>query len=166
MSENFIVYPDKTKLFISIIVCAAFISLGFCLLLIGKKEIFLIAVGSSAIIFFGLCTSFFIYKLVSNKPLLIISEKGIYENSSYISIGFIPWNEIEKVYIHEYMKQKMIGIETVDKKYVISRAKGFKRMLILMNKGLIKSQVNIPQGIFKISLEEIYKKILDTRGVK
>jgi hypothetical protein len=34
-----------------------------------------------------------IKKLASNQPAIIISDNGIFENSSIISVGFIQWND-------------------------------------------------------------------------
>ncbi|WP_026478112.1 hypothetical protein, partial [Alkaliphilus transvaalensis] len=42
-----------------------------------------------------------IIEYILKKPALIINEKGIYDNISYVRLGHISWDEIERVYPYE-----------------------------------------------------------------
>jgi hypothetical protein len=44
---------------------------------------------------------FYINKWVRGKPAYIINSKGIWDNSSVLSIGWIEWGKIEEIRIHE-----------------------------------------------------------------
>jgi hypothetical protein len=53
--------------------------------------------GLAGIIFFGFVGFYLLKKLFNKKPGLIISNSGIVDNSSGISVGFIPWSDIKEI---------------------------------------------------------------------
>jgi hypothetical protein len=50
--------------------------------------------------FFGLCTAFCLWRLVSGRPVLVVDERGISHATSITPTRFLPWTEIERVYEH------------------------------------------------------------------
>lgn len=170
-SNDYVIFPSTKKM-----ISASFISLLFTvggavfilLTFISEGDIFTILlvrfIGIISFLFFGLCLTYFSGRLISKKPALIITDEGIYENSSYIGAGKIKWHEVKDAYIYEYMGEKMLGIETYDPDLVISRKSGFKKFLVKTNKKLINSQISIPQNGVSITLEEIHKIIVEKMG--
>jgi hypothetical protein len=60
----------------------------------------------AAILFFGFGIFYFLRKLIDKKPGLIIDDNGIIDNSSAVSVGLIPWSDIEHISTTNVMKQK------------------------------------------------------------
>src|SRR5450432_4068670 len=58
------------------------------------------------ILFFGTATILFAIKLKDKRPGLIIDETGVTDNSSAVSAGHIPWNDITHITVTNVMKQK------------------------------------------------------------
>lgn len=57
----------------------------------------IIILGYASIIFFGLCAVFIFRKLFDTKAGVVIDDKGIHDNSSGVSAGFIPWSDISNI---------------------------------------------------------------------
>src|SRR5665647_1362036 len=57
----------------------------------------LFIVGLASILFFGLVGFFIFKKLFDNSPGLIISAEGVFDNSSGVSAGFVPWTDIVEI---------------------------------------------------------------------
>lgn len=53
--------------------------------------------GGVATLLLGALTVFTVTRLFSRKPGLVLDHEGIIDNSSYSSVGRIPWNEITGV---------------------------------------------------------------------
>ncbi|MCD1115278.1 hypothetical protein LO744_00100 [Chryseobacterium sp. C-17] len=51
-----------------------------------------------------------IIRLFNKNPGLIINEKGIYDNSSALAVGFIPWKDIIDIKIVDINNGKIILI--------------------------------------------------------
>lgn len=52
-------------------------------------------IGGFVTIFFGACLLFIIIRFFKPKDILVIDKNGITDNSSAISIGFIPWKDVK-----------------------------------------------------------------------
>ena len=61
-------------------------------------EFILKAILFIGIIFFGYGSIYFLKRMKTKKEMLIVNSKGITDNTSAISLGFIPWENIENVY--------------------------------------------------------------------
>nr|WP_120233474.1 STM3941 family protein [Chryseobacterium sp. AG363] len=96
---------SKTKLVLLVSGSLIFIILGVFLAVnphkfasfIFRSVTFIRMVGIVAILFFGLCLIILIKSLLTKKFNLIINEKGIIDNSSYVSVGLIFWNDINSI---------------------------------------------------------------------
>ena len=61
-------------------------------------QIILKAILFIGIIFFRYGSIYFLKRMKTKKEMLIVNSKGITDNTSAISLGFIPWENIENVY--------------------------------------------------------------------
>lgn len=86
----------------------------------GSQTIFFI-VGVANISFFGL-VGFYILKRLGNKSLgLIISDEGVVDNSSGVSVGFIPWTDILEIKETKVVNQKFINLVVKNPQEYIDR---------------------------------------------
>ncbi|MDR3259547.1 MAG: hypothetical protein LBT51_08075 [Fusobacteriaceae bacterium] len=84
-------------------------------------DIFYIIVGLIGIIFFGICDVFVIKSLLKKEMGLVIDCYGITDNTSGISIGHIPWENIIEINRMNISKQKMVIIIVSNPKEYINR---------------------------------------------
>lgn len=62
------------------------------------------------IIFFGYICIYYIKRASEGTPLVIVNKEGIIDNSSAIAVGFIPWENIGKIYIKSTLGNKFIHL--------------------------------------------------------
>src|SRR6185437_12116779 len=94
--NDFVILP-KVKRIVSL-ACISFIFVAIGILLlsfssdeIGSGRVLLMVIGLVAIIVFGFCLIYYINVLIKRKPALIISDNGIFDNSSFIGAGLVKW---------------------------------------------------------------------------
>lgn len=127
----------------------------------GKYISFLISIiGVICSLFCALCTIYIIYRCLSKKPLLIVNEKGIVDNSSALGAGLIEWNEIKDIEIRRLMGQEFIGIIPYDLEKVLSRSSKLKRFFIKVNKKMGYAPISIGKSNIYMDLEELKGIIL------
>ena len=141
-------------------------SMGFLLLLLSifiwilgmrEKKILLWLTGLLSMILSG--TGFLIYlgRALQRKPLLTITFDGIIDSSSVNSVGYIPFQDIERFCITNNSGQKVIGVIPKDEKYFMDKLSPIKQRLAKNN---IDNQV--PPFTIRVdkakdmSLEDVY----------
>jgi hypothetical protein len=72
---------------------------------------FIIAVGSASIVFFGVCAGLICYKITQIEPGLVIDKEGITDYSNAASFGLIQWEDITDIYLIDVRRQKTIMLE-------------------------------------------------------
>ena len=75
----------------------------------------------------------FIKRLINNKPLIILDESGFTDNSGAEPIGFIPWRDIERIYMITWKHNKLIQVELVRPKEYLDRMGRLTRRTAEMN---------------------------------
>lgn len=94
---------SKKKILLLILGSLAFVVLGYCFYFEiipndgNFNETFIKIVGIASMLFFGLTLLIGVNRMFKTKPGLIINEKGITDNSTATSVGFIPWRDITSV---------------------------------------------------------------------
>lgn len=101
-------------------------------------------------------------KLLTKGPGLVLSELGIYDNSSAFKFGLIPWSDITE--IREYIletgpsKQYFVTIRLADPgKLIAGETSAWKRKLLQMNAENYGSPVHISTSGLKIKHAELLK---------
>lgn len=116
----------------------------------------ILVMGYICAIFFGICAGFIGYKLFDNKPGLIIDATGITDNSSGVSVGHIPWNDIIKMEVKNVYRNKFILLYVNDPDEIIKRLSNmFKRQSISMNYKLYSTPVAISATALKCNVTEL-----------
>ncbi|MBP8034590.1 MAG: hypothetical protein KAZ71_08315 [Bacteroidia bacterium] len=118
-------------------------------------------VGILGVAFFGICLLFYAKKMFDNTPGLIVNDKGIYDNASGISAGFIPWQDIEEIKETIVVNQSYINIVVKNPDEYIKRQKNiFKRKLVQMNYNSFGTVIGIPSVTINSDFNEL-KRILE-----
>lgn len=109
-----------------------------------RNETFIQIVGIISIFYFGLMFLFSL-KVYFRKVALVISDKGIYDSSNSLSVGFIPWNEVLDIRQIQEGAVFMIMISLIDSNFIINNEKNFvKRFLLKKQDKRLGSPIIIP----------------------
>lgn len=148
---------------------AAFILLS--VLLLAKADIFMDTefkkivskiAGAAGILFFSIALYYSFKKMQSKKPGLIITNEGLIDNSSGISIGLVLWKDVTgfKEFTSNGTKNLIIGVNNPEQ--YIEKADSFvtKKMLQANNK-LFKSPIAIAAVSLIINYEELKRLIIE-----
>ena len=164
---------SKSKIFLMLLGALVFVAIG-CWFVIEPPIIAnsfwgnptkIAITGYASILFFGLCALFFIRKLQSNKPGLIINGKGIVDHSSGISAGIILWSEIVEISVIVVHQQKLIMLYVKEPQSIIDRQKNmFQRKLMQLNYKMYGTPVSLTSSGLKISFNDLVKIIMDKFG--
>lgn len=161
--NDLIIFPKTKRIVMLAFISFVFVAIGIVLVIFstqaGEEELLLKIIGMSSIVVMGLCLIYYINVLINRKPALIISDEGIFDNSSFIGAGLVKWEDIEHIDFINFSGQVFLGIMTWDPNLIINRTNGVKRVLNKMNRGLIDAQVNIPVKILSCSMDELIDEI-------
>lgn len=158
---------SKMKIFLIAVGSLLFVVLGIYLAFysINNSDLFLKIVGLSSMAFFSLTFVASLIKIFDFKPGLIISKEGIYENSSFISLGFINWKDVLEVSKNEINHQKFVIIYLKDSEKYLQKAKGFKKIIAKINYRTYNSPVFISAYGLKTSFKDL-DNLIKTSFVK
>lgn len=108
------------------------------------NSIFLLLIGILGLIIFGSITYYAFFKLFDKKPGILINEKGIYDNSSAVSLGLIKWLDIKDISTTRIGSTKFILIHVNNPEYYIQNITGiFKRKMVVINNKMYNTPITI-----------------------
>jgi hypothetical protein len=117
----------------------------------------IIVAGYASTIFFGICSVFIFRKLLDSKAGIVINTKGILDNSSGVSAGFISWADISNISTIEISGQKLILIEVINPDYYINRHNGFiAKKAASINHKMYGSPISLNAKSLNYSFNELY----------
>jgi hypothetical protein len=162
---------SKNKLVLMLLGCIAFVAIGIWFVVkqpvsdlpvLGNPVVVLI-VGIASIGLFGLIGVLLIKKLGDNTPGLIISNKGITDNTSAMSAGFIPWGDIIEMKEITVVNQTFINVVVKNPQDYIDRQKSaFKRKSLQMNYKSSGCVIGLTSNGLKCNYKEL-KELLDNK---
>ena len=153
------IQANKKRFFLMLGLSVLFVVLGFLPFLgTGLREsrkyvpVFYDAVFIVMIIFFGFTALIYLKMILSTKPVISISEKGICDNASF---GMIEWEDIAgfrkvKIQKHDYV---LILLKNPEK--YIEKFNFFKQKWLSLNLKQYGTPVMIHTGNLKIDQEEL-----------
>ncbi len=171
LSDEKIIYLSKTKIILLIVGSIAFVCAAIYMISLDDAQIlasrynrrffnnpFLVhSIGWAGAVFFSLCAAVGIKKFFDKKPGLIFSSSGMTDNSSGLSAGHIPWNEITGFKIFEVSGQKMLVVLLKTPEKYIDTVSTIKRNLVRVNYKMCGSPVCIASNALQMNFEELVK---------
>lgn len=165
--DETIVELSKTKILLALLGAGVFVAVGIYWLSLDEDSIrsqrafgllfnnptYVYVVGFLAILLFGLLGLLALRKLFDRKPGLILNSAGITDNASSLSVGLIPWSDVEGVEIFEIQSQKLLIIKVKEPQKYFDRGNSLNRGL---NKGGFNGNpIGISSITLKISIPEL-----------
>jgi hypothetical protein len=165
-TENeLIIYPNKKNLIKFVIFSVVYIIFGlFIAINYNYKSLefdfFLVFIASYlGVPFFILSLIFSLDRLIWPKPIIIINNEGIYNKASWVGVGLIKWEEIERIFLSYFLRQRFIGIVPKDLNCIFNRIGKIKKFILKINKAGINAPMIISEGGLDCSIEELLKYI-------
>ena len=153
------IQANKKRFFLMLGLSVLFVVLGFLPFLgTGLREsrryvpVFHDAVFIAAIVFFGFGVWVCLKTILSNKPAVSISEKGICDNASF---GMIEWEDVAGFRKVRVQKQDYILILLENPEKYIEKFNFFKQKWLSLNLKQYGTPVMIHTGNLKIDQEEL-----------
>jgi len=161
--EKSILY-SKVKLTISTILCFSIAGVMVFMLIsdiygIGNSNIFYgkidFSIGILSTIFFAACGIFSLRQLFDNSPGLKLSYDGFTDNSTFVSVGFVPWSEVVEIRKLRVQMAKFVSVQTKDPDRYINRGNFLQRMTNRVNLMIYKSPINVSSVFLRIKHDDL-----------
>lgn len=123
-----------------------------------------------ASLFFGTCFIYTLKRIGAKNPVLLVNAKGITDNTSAMSLGFMPWEEIKEISLLKISGEEFIAFSLENEESYLKKISAKKRILIQANKKLGYKTVCInldgteeyPRDLV-LKLKEIQRKIKEEK---
>jgi hypothetical protein len=127
-------------------------------------QVVFFTVGLAGLLFFGLIAVMHLMKMAKNKPALIITDEGLFDNSSGLSTGLIKWQDIKKLNFTRTGNQAslVIMLKKTDK-YIERESNFLKKASMRINNKMSGSPVHIPLSYLDIDWPALSELIADKR---
>lgn len=150
MENEKIIISQKKSTLLLYIICTAFACIVMIFLVFnvelgsgsGRTELLLSTPFgvAAAKVLFAVCAVLcaysaiiFIRRLINYKPLIILDENGFTDNSGADPIGFVPWNDVKRIYMVTMKHNKLIQVELAYPEEYLNRMGGLTRKAAELN---------------------------------
>lgn len=164
IEDKILVPISKNKLILMLICSLVFVALGVIYIndpkallnpVFRSKELVFV-VGIACVLFFGLASFYLFKKLFDNRPGLIISTDGIYDNSSATPVGLIEWKDIVNTDIIKIHGQRIILIKVKKPdKYIRRQESKRTRNVLKANLNFYGTPITLTANGLKITFETL-----------
>lgn len=155
---------SKRKLFLTLAGASLFVIMGYFLIIKANRgdfgdDILVRICGWVSIVFFGATLIFALVKLFDNKPGLILNEKGITDNASGVSAGFIAWNDITDISMLKVQSTRFLLIFTKDPKKYLAGKNKFKVNMMRINAKMYGTPLSISATALQYKFDDLEKLV-------
>lgn len=98
-------------------------------------------------------------RIKSGKAVLIVDQTGVTDNSSAAALGFIPWADIDRIYMDSMMNNQFIELVLKDEEKYLAKMSGYKKFTALSNKKLGHQIVCITLNFTGVSPQSVFLKM-------
>lgn len=132
------------------------------------REEVILYIGIIGLIFFGIASIYIAYRLFTNQTGIIVNDRGIYDNTSMSSVGWIKWEDIVSVEIYKVptglLTKNSISIVLVKVKEpdkYIEPFSSFKRNILNLNYKNYGTPITINTNGLSYSSAELVNLLAD-----
>ncbi len=168
---------SKSKLLLLFIGAVAFAGIGFWFIIVRPKidlpilgdPSMVFITGLACIVFFGIM-GFFIFNIMGDKsPGLVISDEGVFDNSSALSVGLVLWTDILEIKETKFVNQTFISLIVKNPQVYIDRQTNvIKGVLMQKNFDTYGTAIAISANGLNCGYQELKdtldKKFLEFKG--
>jgi len=150
----------RGKILLLLVVALMFIALGFWLWKSEEADqrrdpIFTKAVSVACIGFFGSCAIMGLVKLFDPRPGLSIDQRGITDNSSGFSFGFLKWEDIVEVDVTRVKATKILLIYVSNPQYNLCKMNPVKRWVLYASQKMYGTPFSISSNTLSVDFSTL-----------
>lgn len=159
--EDLVIPLGKTKIVLTVLGAFAFVVIGGWLVVLADaepfpKRVLVKAVGIAGIAFFGLVFIFAFKKAFDRSPGMIVSSKGIFDNSSVMAHRFlVPWDQITGFSIVAIQGQRFLTVHILNPERYMNDPRFLHRIAIRANNKYFGSPVQLAANGLKTDFDEM-----------
>lgn len=163
MKATTIIHNDAVKyLVLAIIVCnCVFIEIIMVSLIVNKYEYFPVN-----FVWLGLVVTLLTFIAISIAPkdwktdiAFKITDQGLVDQSTYLSLGYIPWSDIRKVRRIKRYNMDQIRVYLVDSQKYRAKKRPFARFLLSIKNFFFRTPIVISGSFYVTKLDTAYAAI-------
>ncbi|MEM7738351.1 MAG: STM3941 family protein [Deinococcota bacterium] len=161
---DIVIYSSKVNLWLLTLGSFALAGLGASLQLITppaspQAAIFATFLSIISVLFFGVCGVYGIFRLMQDKPALIINVEGVVDNSSLIAVGPVAWQDISTVSVSEYRGMYLVTLEVSDPQKYMPKRNLYTRLLAKLNLRFFRSSIQISASTLQVNFNQLERTI-------
>ena len=146
------IYPSRLKLIGLVLGSLLLVACSYLVLRISPV---LPHLGAFGIAFFGAAGAFAVYRLVVPRPAIRLTPYGIFDNSSLVAAGFIPWSDIAHVAPFTVSRNRMLGFFLKDPGSFVRSRPRLKAYFLQLNLRLGFPVVSVPEVVLPGRIEDL-----------
>ena len=126
---------------------------------LSKRDFLYVAFGS---VFFAVCVLYILYRLIKPRDVLVIASDGFTDASSSGSVGFVPWSNVERIYIGKVKiprarpDEEFICVTLHNTEAVLSELPSYKRFGMEFNISAGNAPIMIGFRLASESIETVF----------
>lgn len=169
--ESIEIKISNKKFSLLVVGCLIFITLSILFIIkpddfvtfLVRNTLFIKFAGILGLLFFG----FALYSMIQKKILdgnigIIINDEGIIDNSSFVSVGLIKWEDIVSIEKSNVVSTSFLLIKVKDPKKYIDATKGIKSKLLKGNYNSYGTPISISANFINCSFTQLENVILNS----
>lgn len=169
--EAKVIKLSNKKFLLSITGSSIFIVLGILFIIVPelfitflvKNTLFINFFGVLSVFFFGFILVTLIKKRLFDKNIGIeVNEEGIIDNSSFVSIGLIKWEDIVSIEKSNVMSTHFLLINVKNPENYIKKAKGIKSKLLRGNYKSYGTPISISSNFINCNFAQLEDILLSS----
>lgn len=163
--QRVVIPLSKSKMVFLLLIACAFVALGWWMFARDAAEIeaqrrfnsplFVHGVGLFNMVFFGLAGIAMSRKILDSSPALIVDDRGLTDNTSAFSAGFVPWSDITGFEVRQIQRQRVLYVRLKDPEKYIARFSPVRRALFRASQRLGASPVTLTSSSMAIGFDEM-----------
>ncbi len=152
-----VIHPTRSKTLATVFGSLMFSVAAVFFLL--TPDVYARLVGAAALIAFGASTVYATYRLISNAPVVVLNQDGLFDNASPFAVGWMDWSEIERIAPRRTYLARLIGVVPRDSGAMFARVPPHRRWLVRLLAGVSQSPINIPATFLGRRLDEVQHEV-------
>src|SRR5579863_3435306 len=116
-----------------------------------------LAAGLLGLVFFGPITLALLVRAGRNHPVLILDADGFTDRSTLIAAGPVPWPDVSRIDERPFMNRVFVAVTLADPAAFRARQPPWRRLVIRLNRRLVRGDVFIPDNVLPMPPAELVK---------
>ena len=106
-----------------------------------------LVVGLIGLVFFVPITLVLLVRAMRNNPALILDADGFTDHASLISVGFVPWQEVQRIEDRLFRRRVFVTITVTDRAALRARLPAWHRLVLRLNGPMVAGDILIPDSV-------------------